>query len=155
MVNLPLQKEDIRSIPPESSRQYPGVLLVEFKAGEKDAMRKYCPVLRFPIEKETVCRASGSHPLCQRCQKLAGGGAIPAGPEEGNGRASLEIPPMQAAARTKRRQRCECGRAFFMNGNRHIYCPRCQKKEYRKKAREWDQKNRKRKSEIRELGALG
>ena len=101
-------------------------------------MKVNCAVLGFPIE---ICAASGNHPLCRKCLAT-------------NVATSKVMKPRSIEEECKAKKRCECGRFFLMNSNRQIYCPKCQKRGYRKKARKWDWENRGNRSQTRELGAV-
>ena len=118
------------------ARSIAGQRAGETLLGRREEMKGNCALLGFPIDRDVSCRSSGNHPLCRKC--LAGD------KKESD---SLD-------RNRKPRKRCECGRFFFMNSNRQIYCPKCQKRGYRKKAREWDGETRGNKSQIRELGGI-
>jgi hypothetical protein len=106
-------------------------------------MKGFCAVLGFRIEKETVCKASGNHSLCRRCQDLALGKGARGGQEEGSGHSPRETPQVEDLARIKRRRRCECGQAFIPRGNAQIRCDRCGKARVALKNREYQARFRK------------
>lgn len=121
-------------------------------------MRIHCLILGFRIDRETVCNASGNHPLCQKC--LSRGGA----PAERSARENCylitpeEERPIQGsgllAINAKVRKRCECGRIFFPKCNRQSLFSKCGELGERRRKAEWARKNPKNRLVSRRLGPI-